>query len=387
MGISCDNNFAQVSLLLACDGTNGGTTFTDSSQNAIAQSSVTTTSIDTAAPKFGTGAMNFGVGTGSQVLYPMTPGGPLDLRGGDFTIEMWVKPAQAQSASKALLGENVNPPQINLFWNSGTPGFQFNFKTTVASLSAGNSTFTIVAGVWTHLAVVLFGTSVTVYINGVAQTGVTSTGGNPLVAPTAALAFGTSAGSGQNWQGEIDDVRITKGLARYTANFTPPTAPNPAAACFPNVPNVVGLTRTAAIAALTAAGFQYTITEVNQTHPTVPAGSVVSQIAPAGTTYLHIGDNVTISISTGPLLTAGTGGDVWGSSGGSNGVNATPPQIGQTLAYAQHKANAIVQGNQSVLSALATGAQISQGAAIVPVAPINQNTPDTSVPTTPQAGS
>lgn len=385
-GIACDNNFSQVSLLLTCDGNNGGTTFTDSSQNAIAQSSVTTTSIDTAAPKFGTGAMNFGVGTGSQVLYPMAAGGPLDLRGGDFTIEMWVKPAQAQSASKALLSENVNPPQINLLWNSGTPGFQFNFKTTVASLSCGNAPFTIVAGVWTHLAVVLSGTAVTLYVNGVAQTGVASTAGNPLIAPTAALVFGSSAGSGQNWQGEIDDVRITKGLARYTSNFTP-TGPNPAAACFPIVPNVVGLTRTAAIALLTADGFKYTITEVNQTHPTVPVGSVVSQLPATGTSYLHIGDNVTISISTGPLLTAGTGGDVWGTTGGSNDVNGTPPQIGQTLAYAQHKANAIVQGNQSVLSALSTGAQISQGAAIVPVAPIIQATPDTSVPTTPQVGS
>jgi hypothetical protein len=37
----------------------------------------------------------------------------------------------------------------------------------------------------------------------------------------------TSAGSGGDFSGYIDEFRITKGVARYTANFTPPTAPFP----------------------------------------------------------------------------------------------------------------------------------------------------------------
>src|SRR5271165_2393735 len=112
MGIACDPNFSQVSLLLTCDGTNGATTFTDSSSNAIAQTSVTGITIDTAAPKFGTGAMNLGTASGHKLLYPSTTGDPLDLAGGDFTIEMWVKPAQAQSASTNIFGDDHNPEQV-----------------------------------------------------------------------------------------------------------------------------------------------------------------------------------------------------------------------------------------------------------------------------------
>lgn len=372
--VACDPNFSLVSALLHCDGTNGSTSFPDSSSNSLAITVSGTVQVTSTNPEFGNGCASYANSGG--LAFPFSTNGPVDLSTGDWTIEFWMNPGVQVGGQGAIL--YTSDGQFSLYYNKGNS----DFSGQIGGAGAGPVVNSLLQGNWYAIALVCASSKLTTYINGVRFGSSLNMGTRGT--QSAPLNIGNDGS--QPFTGSIDEVRITKGLALYSGASYVVSGPFPSVVCFPTVPNIVGLTRTAAIAALTAAGFQYTITEVNQTHPTVPAGSVVSQIAPAGTSYLHIGDNVTISISTGPPLTAGMGGDVWGTTGGSNVVNAAPPSIGQTLATAQHQANAIVQGNQSVLSSLATGARISQGAAVVPVAPIIQATPDTSVPTTPTAG-
>ena len=76
------------------------------------------------------------------------------------------------------------------------------------------------------LAVVRSGTNVTLYINGTKPT--TGNGTSAAVVSDNFLTVGTSSGSKDttatnHFQGYIDDLRITKGYARYVANFTVPT--------------------------------------------------------------------------------------------------------------------------------------------------------------------
>ena len=77
---------------------------------------------------------------------------------------------------------------------------------------------------WTHLAASRGGGTVRLFIDGV----VVSSGVLPVNLSDAATLIGYRNASYNGYlNGYIDDLRITKGVARYTANFTPPTAAFP----------------------------------------------------------------------------------------------------------------------------------------------------------------
>jgi len=85
--VSCDPYFGDVSILLSMDGTQGSTTFVDTSNNAFPMSVAGVPAIDTADPKFGTGAVDLGVAFGADgVFTSFTPGSALDLGAGDLIL-------------------------------------------------------------------------------------------------------------------------------------------------------------------------------------------------------------------------------------------------------------------------------------------------------------
>jgi hypothetical protein len=77
---------------------------------------------------------------------------------------------------------------------------------------------------WHHLALTRLGTAVTIWVDGVSRA--TSTSSASFSGQTNFVGR-NNAYSPRNLVGYIDDLRITKGVARYTANFTPPTAAFP----------------------------------------------------------------------------------------------------------------------------------------------------------------
>ena len=97
------------------------------------------------------------------------------------------------------------------------------YHTTSTITSSG----AITTNAWNHIAVIREGTGsneTKIYINGTNDgTGTVSTDFNQ----TEIMYIGANRAAGDPMKGYIDDVRITKGVARYTSAFTPPTAAFP----------------------------------------------------------------------------------------------------------------------------------------------------------------
>jgi Concanavalin A-like lectin/glucanases superfamily/PASTA domain len=297
--MACDPNFSQVALLLHMDGTNGQTTFVDSSSfaNAISNFGSPPVTIDTSQPKFGTGAANFGATFENNALTAtIAPDGPLDLnyKVADFTIEGWFLIHTGASVAGAIMADTASPDagisRWSIFLVSPT---ELQFLYGSASV-VGPSSVTVTTGQYFHFAVVSHNQIVTVYVNGVGGTPGNLSSDIPA-ATMGSLSIGTGTGN-DSIGGEMDEIRISN-FARYTSNFTPPTSAF-GGSCTITVPNVVGEVLATAESAITAASL--TVGAITPAFSsTVTAGSVVSQSPAAGAIAMS-GDPVALVDSLGP---------------------------------------------------------------------------------------
>jgi hypothetical protein len=168
--------------------------------------------IDTTTKKYGTGSMEFD-GNGDWLQIPRTV--DLDFNAGDFTIELWVNPSST-SVSSFVTQSSVNSNGWALGFSSVTAGRVWWYSNSTAVLTSSSSLST---GVWTHVAIVRSGSTLTMYFNG---TSVGSTTNTTSYVGSSIIYVGSDQFS-QHFNGYIDDLRITKGVARYTSNFTAPT--------------------------------------------------------------------------------------------------------------------------------------------------------------------
>jgi hypothetical protein len=111
-------------------------------------------------------------------------------------------------------------PYPALFYN----GTQLSYY--VNSAYAINGTTTIAVETWYHVAVTRSGTNTKMFLNGVQEGPTYTDSTNYSVGNSARPFFGALGTDGSlQWYGYFDEIRISKGIARWTANFTPPTAP------------------------------------------------------------------------------------------------------------------------------------------------------------------
>jgi Concanavalin A-like lectin/glucanases superfamily len=230
--------------LLHMDGTNGSTTFIDSSGNGNTVSVSGSASIETSIVKFGTGAMNqpsTSTASATAVYSNIAQNSVLDILSGttDFTVDGWFYiPSGASSTVTPII--DYGSPLIGSP-NANTGGFQIivdtasvthSFRVTANTNSWAGQDYgpTITNDAWHHFAITRASGQPRVFLDGVllavpiipAWTGYTFPS-QPSVVQVGAL-FGVS---GQIAPARFDEVRVVKGTALWTASFTPPTSPAP----------------------------------------------------------------------------------------------------------------------------------------------------------------
>ena len=173
--------------------------------------------IRTDVKKYGTGSMYFD-GTGDYLVLT----GNVDnfvFGVGDFTIEFWLYLNANQTSivydQRASGAQGLYP---ELYINTNSIRYYTNSADRIVGSTLNNQQ-------WYHIALARSGTATKLFVNGT-QSGSTYTDSNNYINGTNRPVIGASASSlgSDPFNGYIDDLRITKGVARYTANFTPPTS-------------------------------------------------------------------------------------------------------------------------------------------------------------------
>jgi hypothetical protein len=204
-------------MLLHMNGTAGTTSFSDAYGTAVTNiGGVQVTS----AAKFGAGAARFNGANQGLVFSNET----FNFGSADYTVEAWVKPRAGNSNLQSVISNSWG---WQLYWgnsafsfyvssNPGGPGYYSGMPMNSAVGSAP-------AEAWSHVAVVRNGASLKLFVNGNLASSVpfTASQAAPLYPASLGVIYTSDTAASYYFGGDIDEFRITKNFARYTANFTP----------------------------------------------------------------------------------------------------------------------------------------------------------------------
>jgi hypothetical protein len=201
-----------VSLLMHMDGANNQTSFSnsDSSKYKREVTRYGDTKLSSDQAYFGTTSAYFD-GSGDYLEIPNA--NDMSFGAGDFTVELWVNVSDLN--------------RDNFIFGTNTPGNFMIQLSTGGQLYMGrhnvawdaNITHNIQANTWTHIAVARSQGTMRFFING-SIIGSSFTNNNSYSIDTLLIG---SHGGGAFFNGYMDDLRVTNGIARYTSNFSIPT--------------------------------------------------------------------------------------------------------------------------------------------------------------------
>ena len=218
-----DTNYSDVSLLLTMEGSHGSTTFTDKGPNAYSVSTNGSPSISTDQYKFGTGSY---YNNNNATTYLSVDPAAATFGSDDFAIETWVYLNNTSETS--YLASTYTTEKSN--GNSSSFGFHGSvglaYFTAIGSSDQvyiyEGSTSGWSANTWYHIAITRSGNTFRIFKDGVEKASSTYSG-DTYVGSKFIVGNGHWVISDNALDGYLSSFRVTKGVARYTSDFSIPT--------------------------------------------------------------------------------------------------------------------------------------------------------------------
>jgi hypothetical protein len=220
-----DSNYASVSLLLHLDGANGSTTFTDHSPTPKTMGAVSAgalPTISTAQSVFGGASLVLNRSLAQAVR--TTTHAHFQMGSGDFTYEGRVRFNGAPGSAREFIMGQAGIGGGNAgaaFWicRTATGKLQSACLSGASQVGVCTGTTSLNATTWYAFSYVRNGTGFALYLDGASEA--TATSASAMNNSTDDLAVGAyGAYNSENLDGYADEIRITKGVARYTGNYT-----------------------------------------------------------------------------------------------------------------------------------------------------------------------
>jgi len=215
-------------LLLNFIGTNNSTVFADSSSSNHTVTAYGNAKISTTQSKPSGGSSGYFDGTGDYLDIPYNT--VFNLSSGSWTLEAWFYatslPSDMTTASSAIISKDVYGSSFDWNINVAQNGIVFLCNNVADSNSVFWCYTSISTNAWHHIAIVSDGLTCSVYFDGTLVSSKVFSGSFIMTNATSDITIGCNASNSPNsfFTGYIDDVRIIKGKALYTSNFTPPTS-------------------------------------------------------------------------------------------------------------------------------------------------------------------
>jgi hypothetical protein len=225
-----DPNFSSVVLLLHFDGADGATSAADHSSYGRTLTFGGTARLSTTSPKFGSACLLLDGAAGDRVTIPNFA--EFCFGSSDFAVEAWINPDTVSGIDTIITNRSSSGTDNNWLFrlDSGLLRFVAWGPTTGTVLVDMTGVTTISTGVYTHVAATRSGSNWYLWVGGSQDATTTNAGAifDSTSSPSNTLYIGEDPSQPSRlFDGRIDDLRLTKGVARYTAGFTPPTAPFP----------------------------------------------------------------------------------------------------------------------------------------------------------------